>query len=73
MLNKDHVADPKDIPNASQGPTTTQTLVVAQPGPQDIVDQVKRTEKKATVLETHGYILGKNIGQGSYAIVKVNF
>lgn len=28
-------------------------------------------EKKQTVLETHGYSLGKTIGTGSYATVKV--
>lgn len=29
------------------------------------------SKKKRTVLETHGYTLGKTIGAGSYATVKV--
>lgn len=29
-------------------------------------------EKKPTVLETHGYYLGKTIGSGSYATVRVS-
>lgn len=29
-------------------------------------------ERKATVLENHGYSLGKTIGTGSYATVKVS-
>lgn len=29
-------------------------------------------EKKPTVLESHGYYLGKAIGSGSYATVRVN-
>lgn len=28
-------------------------------------------ERRLTVLETHGYVLGKCIGSGSYATVKV--
>lgn len=28
-------------------------------------------DKKPTVLETHGYFLGKSIGTGSYATVRV--
>lgn len=28
-------------------------------------------DKKLTVLETHGYFLGKTIGTGSYATVRV--
>lgn len=31
----------------------------------------ENSEKKLTVLEAHGYILGKTIGAGSYATVKV--
>nr|XP_034180183.1 testis-specific serine/threonine-protein kinase 4-like isoform X2 [Osmia lignaria] len=31
----------------------------------------EKTEKKLTVLETHGYALGKTIGSGSYATVKI--
>lgn len=31
----------------------------------------EKPEKKLTVLETHGYALGKTIGAGSYATVKV--
>lgn len=31
----------------------------------------EKSEKKLTVLETHGYALGKTIGSGSYATVKV--
>ncbi|EFN74383.1 hypothetical protein EAG_14800 [Camponotus floridanus] len=30
----------------------------------------EKSEKKLTVLESHGYILGKTIGAGSYATVK---
>ncbi|XP_018333125.1 testis-specific serine/threonine-protein kinase 4-like [Agrilus planipennis] len=30
-----------------------------------------KTEKKPTVLESHGYYLGKTIGSGSYATVRV--
>ncbi|VVD05518.1 testis-specific serine/threonine-protein kinase 3-like [Leptidea sinapis] len=30
-----------------------------------------KAERKLTVLETHGYILGRTIGSGSYATVKV--
>lgn len=30
-----------------------------------------KTERKLTVLETHGYVLGRTIGSGSYATVKV--
>lgn len=29
-------------------------------------------EKKPTVLESHGYYLGKTIGSGSYATVRVS-
>lgn len=29
-------------------------------------------DKKPTVLETHGYYLGKTIGSGSYATVRVS-
>lgn len=32
-----------------------------------------KTERKLTVLETHGYVLGRTIGSGSYATVKVSF
>lgn len=31
----------------------------------------EKSDKKLTVLESHGYILGKTIGFGSYATVKV--
>lgn len=31
----------------------------------------EKLEKKLTILESHGYILGKTIGTGSYATVKV--
>lgn len=31
----------------------------------------EKSEKKLTVLESHGYVLGKTIGAGSYATVKV--
>lgn len=31
----------------------------------------KKSEKKLTILESHGYTLGKTIGAGSYATVKV--
>ena len=31
----------------------------------------EKSEKKLTVLESHGYTLGKTIGAGSYATVKV--
>ncbi|XP_076620720.1 testis-specific serine/threonine-protein kinase 3 [Colletes latitarsis] len=31
----------------------------------------EKSEKKLTVLESHGYLLGKTIGAGSYATVKV--
>ncbi|KOC61080.1 Testis-specific serine/threonine-protein kinase 4 [Habropoda laboriosa] len=31
----------------------------------------EKSEKKLTVLETHGYTLGKTIGAGSYATVKI--
>lgn len=31
----------------------------------------EKSDKKLTVLESHGYILGKTIGAGSYATVKV--
>ncbi|KAF9824512.1 hypothetical protein SFRURICE_001396 [Spodoptera frugiperda] len=30
-----------------------------------------KTERKLTVLESHGYVLGRTIGSGSYATVKV--
>ncbi|CAH2042490.1 unnamed protein product, partial [Iphiclides podalirius] len=30
-----------------------------------------KTDRKLTVLETHGYVLGRTIGSGSYATVKV--
>lgn len=33
----------------------------------------EKLEKKLTVLESHGYILGKTIGAGSYATVKVMY
>lgn len=33
----------------------------------------EKSEKKLTVLESHGYILGKTIGAGSYATVKVMY
>lgn len=31
----------------------------------------EKFERKRTVLETHGYAIGKTIGNGSYATVKV--
>ncbi|XP_036148232.1 testis-specific serine/threonine-protein kinase 4 isoform X2 [Monomorium pharaonis] len=31
----------------------------------------EKSDKKLTVLESHGYILGKTIGSGSYATVKI--
>lgn len=31
----------------------------------------EKLEKKLTVLESHGYSIGKTIGAGSYATVKV--
>lgn len=31
----------------------------------------EQVERKQTVLETHGYAIGKTIGNGSYATVKV--
>jgi serine kinase len=31
----------------------------------------EKSDKKLTVLESHGYALGKTIGAGSYATVKV--
>lgn len=31
----------------------------------------EKSDKKFTVLESHGYALGKTIGAGSYATVKV--
>lgn len=31
----------------------------------------EKSDKKLTVLESHGYVLGKTIGAGSYATVKV--
>lgn len=31
----------------------------------------EKSDKKLTVLESHGYALGKTIGSGSYATVKV--
>lgn len=34
-------------------------------------DECPPDERKTTVLETHGYKLGKTIGTGSYATVKV--
>lgn len=30
-----------------------------------------KADRKLTVLETHGYVLGRTIGSGSYATVKV--
>lgn len=30
-----------------------------------------KAERKLTVLESHGYAMGKTIGSGSYATVKV--
>ncbi|EEB16115.1 cAMP-dependent protein kinase catalytic subunit, putative [Pediculus humanus corporis] len=37
----------------------------------DETEEKLQPEKKLTVLETHGYTLGKTIGTGSYATVKV--
>ncbi|XP_067002226.1 testis-specific serine/threonine-protein kinase 4-like [Anabrus simplex] len=37
---------------------------------QDVIDASK-ADRKPTVLETHGYTLGRTIGSGSYATVKV--
>lgn len=34
--------------------------------------QVDRNRNQPTVLETHGYHLGKTIGTGSYATVRVS-
>lgn len=31
-----------------------------------------KAERKLTVLESHGYVLGRSIGSGSYATVKVS-
>lgn len=31
----------------------------------------KATRQRPTVLESHGYLLGSTIGEGSYALVKV--
>ncbi|XP_041984948.1 testis-specific serine/threonine-protein kinase 3-like isoform X2 [Aricia agestis] len=43
--------------------------VSAEPTPPGQSEEVK--DRKLTVLETHGYILGRTIGSGSYATVKV--
>lgn len=32
----------------------------------------EKSERKLTVLESHGYALGKTIGAGSYATVKAS-
>lgn len=34
-------------------------------------EQKKPQEPKQSVLETHGYIVGRSVGSGSYATVKV--
>lgn len=36
-----------------------------------VEDKNDKSEKKLTILESHGYTLGKTIGAGSYATVKV--
>lgn len=35
-------------------------------------DENAKNQKKLTVLEKHGYTLGKTIGVGAYATVKVS-
>lgn len=54
--------------NAEQNVMDEKSTVPAAPVPADIEN---KAEKKLTVLETHGYILGRTIGSGSYATVKV--
>lgn len=48
----------------SNSPLLTTPVVTGQP-------ILKEANKKQTVLESHGYILGKTIGSGSYATVRV--
>ena len=43
----------------------------AKPGNSNKNDEGAENEKKVTVLESHGYTLGKTIGVGTYAAVKV--
>lgn len=49
---------------------------VHQPTPPDAAHAApagtdQKVDKKLTVLESHGYFLGKTIGTGSYATVRV--
>lgn len=70
MPNKEHQsAGPQSLHNANQQ-IHAAVVVPTNPMVSEVHDPVKPV-KKATVLETHGYALGKNIGQGSYATVKV--
>lgn len=55
----------EDISAAVAKPTSKQDIPKEK-------DDKYRIEKKGTVLETHGYTLGKTIGTGTYGTVKVN-
>lgn len=48
------------------GEMSTEPTATVQSGGADA-----KPERKLTVLETHGYVLGRTIGSGSYATVKV--
>jgi len=41
--------------------------------PESSKEKPKSEDNKLSVLETHGYTVGRNVGSGSYATVKVNF
>lgn len=42
-----------------------------QDKPTDKKDKKKPKDQKLSVLETHGYTVGRSVGSGSYATVKV--
>lgn len=57
---------PSPVSSAHQPATTSQATHAHGIG----IETQK--DKKPTVLETHGYYLGKTIGSGSYATVRVS-
>lgn len=59
-------AMPSPVTSAHQQAATSQATHTHGIG----IDTQK--DKKPTVLETHGYYLGKTIGSGSYATVRVS-
>ena len=57
---------PEDDTNRTGGGPSTVSATEGK------IKDTEKSERKLTVLETYGYALGRTIGAGSYATVKVS-